>query len=425
MRQMSLSPIVELFRASGPPEFTSGRFSAELRFNGETRNLIENVWKQNPGVFEELLVDGREVLDNDPLPSSGVKFTFTVQPPQNSSSTFHLSLNDFIKTTPQISRGQIPSDYYLVNENYYSEDNNHPKKIINLSIICKIIDNLSRIAHYHDTKTSADHFKLVFFQPGGAKNTSPVELDTKVTEEILSYDAPDLSIIDNLSKSSASIDPHYNEKIGVFWSTLTEFMKNDIGTLTKFSYLIKNWSLFIDNYQNNLGTYLSGFAFHKAKREVAEAEFQIADQFAKVISEIAGKLLSIPVSFAVVIAITKTSSAIEGPLLVCGLLLASTIIAGAVRNQQKQLERIDHAKTVIFDAIEGKCDSYPEKLQESVADMKNNLNKNEVSLRRLLWVYRTLSWAPAIVGVFIYAFNNRKYLSFSLFKESVSFLFLS
>ena len=402
---MGLTLIVDLYRKTGRPCLESGRFSAEIPYSPEYGMIISAIRAEAPEVFVELLVDGHEVLESDSLPTSGTKISFIICLPDRSANSFHDSLGELLRLSPQISRGEIPSDYYLIKENYYSNDEICPPKFITLSAICKLIKKLSQLAHYHDSKSSVDHFKLVFLLPDDSKKNSPTVLETKISEEMLDFPAPDLTLLNHLCSGDLSTDPHYNEKIGVFCSTLIDFIANTPSTQNPFSHLVRAWVQFIDSYQNNLGTYLSGFAFHKAKKEVAEAELQIAEQFAKVISEIAGKLLSIPVSFAVVIAVHKTNEPMEATLLIVGLLLAAIIISGAVSNQQDQLQRISHAKNVIFDSIEGKKESYPAELRTAVDEMVKNLNKNELKLGKLLWTYRVLCWIPVLAGLAIYIFS--------------------
>lgn len=403
---MGLSLIVNLYRKAGRPPIELGRFSAELPYSSENVKYVSAIREEATEVFEEVLVDGREVLESDSLPANGSKISFIICLPQRSANTFRESLGELLRLSPQISRGELPSDYYLINENYYSGDEFCLPKILTLSAICDLIKKLSQLAHYHDSKSTVDHYKLVFVLPEDSNKNSHTVLETIVSEEILDYSPPDLTLLNHLCSSNLSADPHYNEKIGVFCSTLTEFIANTPATQNPFSHLVKVWVEFIDSYQKNLGTYLSGFAFHKAKKEVAEAEFQIAEQFAKVISEIAGKLLSIPVSFTVLIAVHKTKSPMEATLLIFGLLLAAIVIAGAVRNQQDQLKRISHAKNVVLDAIEGKKESYPAELRTAVEEMVTSLNNNESNLCKLLWVYRILSWVPALAGIVIYLLGN-------------------
>ena len=215
---------------------------------------------------------------------------------------------------------------------------------------------------------------------------------------MLDGNIPDITLVESLRVGNSTTDPHYSSKVAVFRVSLAEFLNKRPVGLPAFSYLVLQWDDFTNVFIKNLDTYLSGFAFHKAKREVAEAELKIADEFSKIIIDITGKLLGIPISIVAAIAITKSTSVLEGLMIVIGLGLATLIFSGTVGNQQRQLQRIIHAKNVVFNALEGKQEVYPDELKTAITEMKTGLDKNEDKLRSLLWLFRCLSWAPFIAG---------------------------
>jgi hypothetical protein len=163
-----------------------------------------------------------------------------------------------------------------------------------------------------------------------------------------------------------------------------------------FSKLVKEWDNFLYTYKKNLETYLSGFAFHKAKREVAEAEVEIASQFSKIVGDITGKLFAIPLSFAAVIAFSKATDTLDKALVFVGLLISSLIIYGVVSNQKRQLERITHAKDIVLGSFRGNADIYPADLSDAITNMKDNLDKNESKLNSTLGYFMFLAWVPVI-----------------------------
>ncbi|WP_277058410.1 hypothetical protein [Trichlorobacter lovleyi] len=221
---------------------------------------------------------------------------------------------------------------------------------------------------------------------------------------MLDGDIPDMTLIESFQSNNPKTDPHYSSKIGVFRASLAEFLKKCPVGLPAFSFLVSQWDEFSSIFIKNLDTYLSGFAFHKAKREVAEAELKIADEFSKIIIDITGKLLGIPISLAAVIAIAKSTSILESLMVVTGLGLATLIFSGTVGNQQRQLQRIIHAKNVVFNALEGKQEIYPDDLKTVITEMKDGLDKNESKLKWLLRLFRLLSWSPFIVGAVVFYF---------------------
>lgn len=413
---MSLSSAVELYRLINRPGIESGAFSGQLEYTPDVIQILEPLWRKTNSWFEYLNIDGNLIWDNDTLPDTGAVVFFKIRIPTNSENSFHESFSSLLHRTPSISRGQEPKHFYIVNKDYFNPEDEAPSEMSSINVICRMIRKLSDLAHYHDHKApSGGHLKLVFMPPGDEHSRPPVVIETRVDESFLDLSLPNISMLDELSCGPGSCDPHISAKIDVFRTSLFEFMRPGIAqTSNAFKYLIENWGGFIDLFQKNMGTYLSGFAFHKAKKEVAEAEFYIAEQFSKIIGEIAGKLLIIPVSFTVVIAVARSSGLLEGTVLWGGLLIAAIIIDGAVANQQLQLDRISHAKDMVLNALEGKEEAYPKELQAALRQMKKMLNRNGVKLRSTLKLFRAVSWIPAAAGLGLLLYKHWQAFVFSL-----------
>jgi len=397
---MALAPIVELFRNVNRPLITDGVFSSRLAVTEELVRLINATRKLYPDQFDEIVVDDTEVMSDESLPEQGGYIEFTFRLPTGPENKFYSSLAGLILDVPKISRGEVPAEFYLIEEDYFSGTDALSPELEKLKVVCKLIKGLSELAHYHDEKASSGQYRLIFIQPEDSTLpvTKAVEIDTTVNVSMLGGKIPDITLVESLCADSPKTDPHYSSKIGVFRASLAEFMKKCPVSEPVFSFLVSEWEDFTSLFNKNLNTYLSGFAFHKAKREVAEAELKIADEFSKLIIDITGKLLGIPLSLAAAIAITKSTSITESLLLVIGLGLATLIFSGTVGNQQRQFQRIIHAKDVVFNALEGKQEIYPDELKADITKMKNGLNVNEYKLRWLLRLFRCLSWVPFLLG---------------------------
>jgi hypothetical protein len=401
---MALASIVELFRKSNRPPIEDGVFSSRLDLTDDMVRLINSIRKQYPDQFDEILIDDDEITTGEILQGQGKNIEFTFRLRTGSDNKFYHSLAGLLAGAPKISRGDLPSEFYLVEEDFFSGTEKPFSELEKLSVICKLIKGLSELAHYHDEKTGAGHYKLIFIQPEDSSQSTPkaIEIETTIDADMLDGSIPDISLVESLQAHNPKTDPHYSSKIGVFRVSLAEFLQKCPAGQPAFSFLVSKWEDFISLCNKNLDTYLSGFAFHKAKREVAEAEFKIADEFSKIISDITGKLFGIPISLAAAIAIMKSTSILEGLLIVIGLGLATLIFSGTVGNQQRQIQRISHAKNVVFNALEGKQESYPDELKSAITEMKTGLNKNENKLRWLLRLFRCLSWVPFLLGVVLF-----------------------
>lgn len=396
---MSLAHIVELYRVCERPPLDGDHFACTTAFP-LVKALVKKIREDPSTRFDDIEIDGVDVLD-DPLPEIGEKISFRLKLPTGSSARFHNDLASLLDIDPRISRGATPPEYYLVKDNYYSGDSDSPEHVYALERICRLIIGLSGLAHYHDEKPSSGYLRLVFIQPTKGAGIKPVELETRVTTSIIQASA-DLEprLVEELSESSAANDPHHSAKAGVFGTSLATFVGSRPAG-DAFEYLVTNWRNFVTEYQRDLSTYLSGFAFHKAKAEVAEAELKIANEFSKIVSDITGKLLGIPISIAAIIAIPKAETLFDRMLFILGIAIASFVIYRTVLNQKRQFNRIKNAKDIVIGAIEGKKDSYPRDLADVVDKLSLDLTNDERGLHNNLLIFGILSWLPLAIALFV------------------------
>lgn len=311
-----------------------------------------------------------------------------------------------MQSVPQLARGEYPEDFYLIEEDYYTGDEEVPENVSTLRVICRFISYLKKLAPYSGQMGPRGHLGLMFVQPANDAPKPPVVIETLVDNELLA-DASALNprLAEELASSEPSTDPHYNSRIGVFGVTLSEFINKRPVEVSSFRYLVKHWGEFVGAYNNDLATYLSGFAFHKAKREVAEAEFDIASRYAKVVSDINGKLFTIPLSLAAIAALPKAVGVFQSEIIVLGLLLAAIIVSNAIENQTRHFGRVKHAKEVVIGALEGKKSEYPDDLRNAIEDMTKQLNNNERALKGMLLFFKVAGWLPVIAATSYCVFN--------------------
>lgn len=404
---MSISPLVQLYRSLQNPSYSEGVFKGEAEYE-MVKDIISDVVKTDARIVE-LLVDEQEV-EAGSLPVSGRTIWVEVRPAARSSNTFHKDLPALLSADPKIGRGEMPEDFYLIEENYYSNDDDINEELSKLSIVCSLIKRLAILAHYHDKKTKSNFLRLVFMNPDEISRGQPVIVETRLSlSTVKEINHLPIEKLDGLVGVSEINDQHHMERVGVFRNSISDFLKT-IPEENRFDYLLKNWTDFLKIYDQNLAVYLSGFAFHKAKKEVAEAELDISSKISKVVGDITGKLLSVPVSLLAVVAVAKSDSWIESSIIVLGLLLASIIIFELVANQQRQLRSVVHSKDVVLSAFEGRKDTYPEELRTALNGMTFNLSNDVKKLRHLLWGFRIICWAPTFLALIVHVFKYSNWL---------------
>lgn len=397
---MSLQRVVELYRVCGKPPLNGPTFAFTTTYP-MVQALVAAIRSDSHPRLDDLEIDGQEILPNDPWPNTGQQIHFSLRLPTSSSSTFHKNLQELLNRDQQVSRGQLPDDYYLIDEDFYSGDTRRPEAILALGTVCRLINAMFKLAHYHDQKSNNGYLRLVFIQPANGITIKPVELDTKVTPAIVQAAKNiDPHLVEELSQSSPSNDPHYSAKVGVFGTCLATFVGGRPDG-DAFEYLVTNWQNFIKSYHRDLSTYLSGFAFHKVKREVAEAQLKITAEFSKVLGDISGKVIGIPITVAVIATIPKAATFVEQLLILLGIIIACLIISKTVENQERQFSRIKNAKNLIIGAIEGEKESYPRELAQFVDKFTADLAKEEQSLEKSLKIFRALSYLPIFISIFV------------------------
>ncbi|RQW71345.1 hypothetical protein EBB56_09295 [Halomonas sp. YLB-10] len=402
---MSILSLVKLYRIVERPTLSKGSFSGSVELS-EVRELILEISKSGMGRFNELVFNDED-YDGDPskLPNSSGQLQFEVKPHRSSEKTFHQNIADLLKNDPKIGKGQFPADFYLVEEDYFAGSSDANPSVDSLKKICCLIDSLSKLAHYHDAKAKSRFFRLVFIKPEEVGVSQALVLETMVDEEILEL-AQDIEVsrLIDLCDSDQSKDAHYREKVGVFGNTVSEFVKGKPESEKPFHYLVRNWGDFLETFDKNLAVYISGFAFHKAKREVAEAEVDISSKLSGILGDIAGKLLSIPVSFAAVALIPKAGDILRSSIIVLGLMITSWIVSELLKNQSRRLRRVVHSKNIILNSIEGKRETYPEDLKKDVDKITHDLDDDEKRIQRLIRIYLKVCWLPAVAALIVHVY---------------------
>lgn len=396
--------VVELFRYAKLPNFSEGSFSAEIKYTHETKLLFKKILSPGfgSGSFNDLEIDGIDIDNENDLPDAGEVVSFSFIVTQGSAERFYSNKEEFLKIN-SLKRGEIPSSYYIVNDDFSSSDATKPEYIIKIEKVCYLITALSKLAHFHDIKqdSNVSLYRLVFILQSPSTNSTAV-IETTLTDKIFLSDELDLGIIRSLITIEPSSDLHYEEKLNTFRNTLIEYIK---ANNCDFPTIIECWKEINTLYSNNLAVYMSAFSFHKARKEVADAEIEYADKISKVIADLSNKALAIPISLVASIATFQLTG--KAPIIIslAGIILTSLITTFISLSHKSQLDRICHAKEIIFSAIENRIIDEKSDLKIKLLEAKRGLNENETFCRRVLHLLLLIGWIPTSIG-FIGVLNS-------------------
>ncbi|MCX0499716.1 hypothetical protein [Erwinia billingiae] len=396
-----LEAVVELYRVSGKPDYDGMGFSATVLFTPTISTLISDLANnKNPyGGFDILEIDGDEWTEGEPFPSSGSEIYFSFSTYNRSSDKFYKGKSEFLNANT-LKKGVIPSEYYIVEDDFISNSPVIPEYIVKANKLCEFIISLSKLAHYHDTRSELTNYKLIFVKNSDSKSSS-ISLETDFSEELIQNQL-NTGVINYLSDEKNKFKPHFNESLGIFRNSLVDYVTEQG---KGFNDLVTSWADFHDYYEKNLSVYLSGFSFHKARKDVASAETEFAEKTSKIISELTIKLLSIPLSFIASLGIAKLDKGLDISIAFIGVVITSVILLMVIKNQENQFKRIIHAKNLVFEPFQKDKDTYPPPLQKEITEVLKELKGNEVTASRTLDAFKALTFTPVIVAIFSILFK--------------------
>lgn len=404
-----LSKLVDFYRLIGKPCIDEHyKFEHNIVLDSQQHQLLLTIQKQSKlGRLEEIS-DDSALFDIDEICVShyGQEFKIIYQI-STGGLHFYRTLDDLLLRNKGLSRGDLIKEFYVAEDDYLSGELHvtaASSKYDNLKKVVQLIHELKDLAHYHDAKAGQEYLNLVFVSGADGSPTNPLRLSPRLGTIALEGLAMDIEPIKKLG-DSAGVNPHIEREKAVFRASLLEFLNPSSGdAYERFAALVSGWADFLVLFKRNYDTYISGFAFHKARKEVADAEVQAADQLSKVLNDISGKMLGIPLSLAALPLLQKSDSTLERMVLVLATLVTAWLLAEVMHNQQLQLARLKHARALIFDELTSKAKTYPSELAGKLSVATGALQDNEEKLARLLNWLRVGSWLPSILAAVLLLF---------------------
>ncbi len=393
---MSFYPLVQLRRVASQSSLNGATFRCSVFFTEEMVDLVEQCQYLRE-------IDGQELHGETPDLNRYLdrETELSFRMPRNSSSQFYQNWNAFLNnfTFSSAENDELPEFYLFEEDSYYSsntQESDQSDKFQRLELLVRSVAKLEHLAHYHDGK-SAGIRTLVFLS--GERKT-PIVLEVSISEQLLSKDI-NFSLLHELTAPESEMNLHYSDKLSVFYASLHEFLNRNQTSSEAFQQLVDSWDGFVRLYRNNLATYLSGFSFQKAKRDVAEAEVELSEKLTNLTSDIIFKLFSVPATVIALAAILQRGQLdiMVLCLLFIGVAVTITLMLGLLKSQESKYHSLSKAKDLVFKSIDGEASDFPQELSNEISEVKGRLDEHFKSTQKWLNGFKFAIFTPVIAIV--------------------------
>ncbi|MDU8359276.1 hypothetical protein [Pseudomonas syringae group sp. J309-1] len=378
--------VVELYRFAGcPPLSEDGAFSFSGPADDTTKALTLAV-KDIPS-HEGEMTYYRET-------SGTVRFEFT--PNSSGENSFFPTFQAMVQKTSSLGRGEPLNSFYVVADNWASyEKLKHPQndKIIKA---CKLIKDLSKVAVSEHLQTA--FFSLVFSTPSGNnKPPKTLVIQTKLSEKILEIEINKTSLISGLASEENKVRIHLEERRAILNGAICEALDTvPLDHPNKFIALLESWDKVLEIYWQNFQIYIHSFSFEKVRKEFAQAELDYGAKLSAAFSDIAGKMLALPISLIAIITLSKAQSPIEIFVTTTGLTITSIVLIGLLINQLLNIQRLDSSLAISFENLTKSIKTYPKNLQLLINKTKKNIEKQKLVVSWTIRIFILLSLSPML-----------------------------
>lgn len=222
-----LNKLVNLFRLLDKPDI-DGQFTFRVSNFKLTEIITEaliDIWTDksfSAGIIELIIgtksyQNGSEIQVLKENTNENCR-VITVYLPRTGKEQFYLNLSDFIERYTDLDIGRLPSNFYLVKEDYFhggTQAHEKPKQVHLVEHFCEFIKLIVKTAHFTDSE-SGNAYKAVFVVTDENNRSSlPKTVSLEFTQQLLSMEQLDLSILKEIT--SDKVSSHNQEKL----STLT------------------------------------------------------------------------------------------------------------------------------------------------------------------------------------------------------------
>lgn len=398
---MSFTSVVKLYREVGRPAWQARQF----HFNGAgTREIIALVEELKS--IPNTSFGSIELKQTTLAPGEVIDFTYTT--PANEHGRFHANIKEFIDASKSLNKGIISNNFYISDKDYALWDGAPQDE--NIKKLIDIVHFISLLEKFSDSSipSSGKGLDLVFVSPARLdKPAKTIVLNTTFTYDDLDYDVIDIDLLGHLSDIANSEKLHIEERKSLLRLAIADVLSSKPEDSKSFPYLIRNWETVIRKYRHDFDCYVNEFSFDKIRKDIAKAELDFASGMNSVLSDMTGKLLAIPLSFAGVVtfATKKNLGMFEYWVLFFGIWVVCFIMCLVLFNQLGIRKRIFNSFHIVFDQFEKKIDNYSKDVQAPLKNACTGVKKQDTILLCSIRAFLVLAISPGILAT-IYMINQ-------------------
>ena len=406
--------IVSLYRLLDKPQFDEGYcFVAEVDKSPELIDLLDAVGQLDPsfGIFT--------------YRDKGAKIRVEGELPQNSDGHFFSSIEDFIDRTLSLRRGIFRENFYIVDLDYLSNDEDVPDKIIRIKKITEFIWCLREfVAISIDREQSMNGDRIFFLKPSDGKSPQKAAaLKINLTPGVIAHNLGSFKILATLKDALRREKTQIEERILLMNTAIAQIIDECEDDDADFEYLVENWGKVNKKYLHDLHAYVSAFSFDTVKKKISDGLIESTTKINNAIGEVATKLLAIPASLGALIIVSNSSSVAGFVVGILGVIVASLIILRTIWHYKNQVQNLaDSFSFNMKEATKAKK-TFSRSIQEEINRIDGFEKKQKETIEFTFLFYYMVAMLP-IIGSLYYivdAMWPAMVLEYSLYKYCLNF----
>lgn len=313
---------------------------------------------------------------------------------QGSDAFFAENLSELVSFGGNQSK--VPESFLLYNDGncyLYPDDVPQNAEILHYIQITELLQLLSEHADYCETN------KLIFLQKSKLILTVP-----SYGQDLLKYELDGFVLL----KKTLSDTNHQAEKSSILKEALVSLLSS-VEVTNRFKFLVANFSEFSVRFEEGYRLFAASFSFEKVRKEYEEQYREYVSKLNAVFSEVANKLLAIPitlfVSFSQIVPLSTINDPVSAQITVVknvGVVLVSLLMYLYVREltvmQRSTLDAVHSEYTGLMERLKS---SYPTGYTR-IEQLHTKLNNRYKYLKRGLLFADIVAFIGLLVTLIIF-----------------------